>query len=1125
MKIKKRIFAFAVACAMTLPNIVQLTAAADEGEKYQYTMFGRNGITMNAGNLCMNGSMHTNKEAVITASNKNINGTVTTGSDIEKRVKHVYDDQKIHDTYFTENCDLYEEEYVYSDINIHINNPLYCQDNISLDGNVSLNSSMGSLMDIHVTGEVKNANNSIVYSKYGNITIENDSTANINGLVYAPLGTLTINSPNINLNGVIIADQIVINGSSVNINGNDNIARFIGTTSEIYDFSGLEYLPEEWLGDSDADDLFDIYEKVIDSDPFNPHTDADELPDGYEVLTLNTDPLEVDTDENGVWDCDEDFDCDNLSNLGEYQNQTDPFTSDTDEDGLLDGDEIYTYGTIPTNPDTDGDSLLDGEEGYDGTLYADYGIYFDPLNPDTDGDGIWDGDEVFGQTKEQVVETHDEAITEVTVDMDTNGSLERNLSIESMYEIDAMTTDVYALVGEPFNFESATGFESATITFKIDQSKLGDTLFDNLIILWYNEEEQKFEEMPTTRDAANSTVSTTTTHFSQYMVVDSVKWYENWDNSLRQLRKMWSAGYYSQTNLHTIILLDCSVSMTSDDPYSFVKKIGYNGITAENYDNPENSINTESDISSFCVKSCDRFKICDNIFNNMGSSDAAAVITFSNQIEYSTGLTYDIDVLKEAMDYINGDGGTAYLNSALNYARSLIDGNSSDLYRIVVITNDDVTFDVISSDDFSSNTTLNIVNLGSNAIGYGIEGVAQATGGDVYNAVSAGELTCQSGGYIYTPPQYIGTDSDGDSIPDLVELYGLLPNGELLETSPYETDSDFDGIPDNEEFNYIGSYLTSNVTLSEYLKATHYKSKPFLADTDGDGLLDGKRVFYNGKVLLPIDPNPNNYDGPKGVWNAQKEMVKSGNIPVSYTNNACGANELMNEISLYADSLVDTLLNAKVIANEYVIDSFEFLFKDMAENDLATVSGADFLDFIYDDRNMAYHSQIVTWQKAFGYNDIYDKVFEYGSNMDKDKLLFSCNGSDYALWLWKGDYWNLQSGAEMGLYVYNRTVNDVKHYNVVDFNLPMTLSLYNSYNGYVENVFSWAPNENQWWITGFNPEYSDPNPNVMVTIGSIDFTGHEDMYESLKSRFALLKSMDRSLIFDDEYNTVWIVWE
>jgi hypothetical protein len=86
-------------------------------------------------------------------------------------------------------------------------------------------------MNINVTGEVKNANNSVIYSKYGNITIENDSTANINGLIYAPLGTLTINSPNINLNGIIIADKIVINGSSVNINNNDNIVRFIGTTS------------------------------------------------------------------------------------------------------------------------------------------------------------------------------------------------------------------------------------------------------------------------------------------------------------------------------------------------------------------------------------------------------------------------------------------------------------------------------------------------------------------------------------------------------------------------------------------------------------------------------------------------------------------------------------------------------------------------------------------------------------------------------------------------------------------------------------------------------------------------------------------------------------------------------
>lgn len=51
-----------------------------------------------------------------------------------------------------------------------------------------------------------------------------------------------------------------------------------------------------------------------------------------------------------------------------------------------------------------------------------------------------------------IYEAHDEAITEIKVDMDTNGNLDRNLTIESMYNVDTMSTNVYALIGEPFNF-------------------------------------------------------------------------------------------------------------------------------------------------------------------------------------------------------------------------------------------------------------------------------------------------------------------------------------------------------------------------------------------------------------------------------------------------------------------------------------------------------------------------------------------------------------------------------------------------------------------------------------------------------------------------------------------------
>ena len=183
--------------------------------------------------------------------------------------------------------------------------------------------------------------------------------------------------------------------------------------------------------------------------------------------------------------------------------------------------------------------------------------------------------------------------------MNTNGSIERNLTIKSMYNVDAMSTNVYGMIGEPFNFTSSTGFGSATITFKIDQSKLGDTLFDNLIILWYNEEEQIFEEMPTNRDAVNSTVSTTTTHFSQYMVVDSVKWYQNWNNSIAKFGEMWIGGTSYQKNLNTIFLIDCSASMKNDDPIDFSIEIGYNGVTEDNYQKIISDMDSPGDIAYY----------------------------------------------------------------------------------------------------------------------------------------------------------------------------------------------------------------------------------------------------------------------------------------------------------------------------------------------------------------------------------------------------------------------------------------------------------------------------------------------------------------------------------------------
>ena len=88
----------------------------------------------------------------------------------------------------------------------------------------------------------------------------------------------------------------------------------------------------------------------------------------------------------------------------------------------------------------------------------------------------------------------------------------------------------------------------------------------------------------------------------------------------------------------------------------------------------------------------------------------------------------------------------------------------------------------------------------------------------------------------------------------------------------------------------------------------------------------------------------------------------------------------------------------------------------------------------------------------------------------------------------------------------------------------MQLYLYDYESG--ENIFSWEPTEDQWWITGFNPkckgEKADAKNQVMI--GSVQFPNGE-MYEAFakditENNHELLDF----LIFDNNNRTVWICW-
>ncbi len=99
------------------------------------------------------------------------------------------------------------------------------------------------------------------------------------------------------------------------------------------------------------------------------------------VVNENTNETPTPTDD------DLDDDSDGLSNAEERRLGTDPLETDTDNDGLFDREEVKSFKTDPTKADTDGDGLSD---------YSEIKVWFtNPFETDSDGDGYSDGEEVI----------------------------------------------------------------------------------------------------------------------------------------------------------------------------------------------------------------------------------------------------------------------------------------------------------------------------------------------------------------------------------------------------------------------------------------------------------------------------------------------------------------------------------------------------------------------------------------------------------------------------------------------------------------------------------------------------------------------------------------------------------
>lgn len=692
----------------------------------------------------------------------------------------------------------------------------------------------------------------------------------------------------------IVVDEDVINAI---LNDNDE---------EFYD----DCIDWSTLPDLDEDGLPDEYEEEYGCDPDNPDSDGDGLPDGYEILTVGSDPADANSLDANLNDGEYDNDQDGLTNYEEYVLGTDPLVADSDFDGLSDGDETDVYGTDPLNADTDGDGLSDGDK---------VALGLDPLSTDTDGDSITDNEEVFSQSRTFDGDEEDSLVKSIDVAFEGTGYVYSNTKVKSVMDIDWMCSNVVGLIGDPYDISSTSSVNTGSIIFHVDQSSLGDTSFDNLAILWYDEENQRFEEMETVLDVENSTVSTTVSHFSKYLIVDCTRWYA-----------AWSENYYPSngTTLHTAITIDCSSSMETNDP------------------------------------NCYRIAAANSFVDVMIAADLASIIFFADGAEEKQELTDDEEALKAAIEEVFSAGTTNYDDALTIAIESLEKQSDSNADNIIIFLSDgrptyleNGTGKEISAADFdyslvdeaaSKGIRIYTIGLTDNVNEEILKKMASRTNGEYFYANTADELVEYFLSINMEEKYDTTTDTDWDGLPDLFEECGMpVANGQILFSDPNAADTDGDGLLDGEE-------VLVNVVNDEEDVERAYN---FMRESIPDIYISNNGGIYfemiaNLEKISTSDDGINDFD----KLNLEKIFDK---YKSEYYSQDCAYYDFYDDEEYYYEHL-DERFKERNALKKYTVES---LFPEFDDDSLNSSSNSTYI--IVDGNNIEIHVNLMLWDAQY----------------------------------------------------------------------------------------------------------------------------------------------------------------